>query len=437
MPETNAKTRTKDTSARLEALKAKYINQIYGDFRVIDVLLQPVKNSRQVNNIPVLRLQCTECGAMIERRADRPFKAQCSAGKTDPNYKDCKNLKFNNDIKRYISSLRRTEPDADPAFLQFEAFRSFLLSKGFKKGETIRVRRIDPNAPLSAANAQIWASNSQLKYQDQDGNYVDLRAICRERKINFSTARSRYHSGQLDIDKICPTVEQRLKDKYTGPDAAKLNRPDVRASDVIKFKSGRIVEYQTFARDFRLDPEKLSDLAGIGLSVLCEKYHFSLPVISELTQNGKFMGELAVKLIDDARFAPVPWSETPYGKEWLRCDKRAKMLLKREKEDEDFDPIEWEFDYGEDEECPDWNGIPGSNAWDKNPIWEAAKKRVRYGVKSPRQRKLAAKKAIPVQSEMDDPDDPMFSCSGEYGTMTYALELMRWNEEQEKEDDWD
>ena len=128
---------------------------------------------------------------------------------------------------------------------------------------------------------------------------------------------------------------------------------------------------------------------------------------------------------------------------WQRMDplrSTSKKLFKQEKEDEDFDETEWAFAYGEDEEGQDeWNGIPGSEAWDENPIWEEAKKRVRYGVKSPRQRKLAAKKAMPVQAEMDDPDDPIFSCSeGEYGSMTYAMELMRWEEEQaETEDDWD
>lgn len=412
-------TRTKDPTARLEALKAKYVGRIYGDYRCVGVSLRSVENKRQHNNIPMLRLQCTACGAEIERRADRPFNTDCKAQPAD-----CMNAKFNRAVRTYLDTLRKREQNADPEFMEFDNFRAWLISQGVKPGDTIRVRKIDPASPISAKNAQIWASNSGLRYKDPHGKYFDLRALAAERKVKYTTAVSRARAGETDPNKICPPVDKRLE-KYT----VQLDKPQsavgLNYSQVLRFRGGIAVEYPAFARDFDLDPEKLSDIVRLPLPALAEKYGFSLDQLQAQSSGGKYRGEIAAMVIQDKRFAPVPWSETPYGKEWLRCDRRAKQLKRRQQEDEDFDPIEWQSD-GQDDEFA-WDGVSGSLGPDGNTIWEEAVRRVRDGIK-PKRSKRAMQAKPAAMEDLDDPD-------GGGMTVEYMLDLMRWQEQSAREDE--
>ena len=318
------KHRLRNPEERLEALKAKYIGQPYGDYTCIDVFIVPKYCHRQVNNVPFLKLKCTACGEIIERRADRYFRPQCTKPK-------CLNGDFNRKIKTYITTLRRGPQNFAEGFLEFDTFKSFLLSKGVKPGDKLPYIRPERRGePIDASNCRFWACKGTFTYKLPDGSYLDLPGLCKERRVKYETARTRWARGERDVDKLVPPLEPRIAKYEQRTEWTELYEKDPEDPHLyiknmvtlkpdtnwIRFRSGEIEKPDKLAREFDLDPEYLIRLQYGSVEEFCQKWKFDVEEMNKLSDNGLFKGAIVLKIVKDkdSRFYKVRdyWQRADY-----------------------------------------------------------------------------------------------------------------------------
>lgn len=247
----NIKKRNRNPEARQKAFEEKFLNQVFGDFRCTAVSIEQIEYAEKIHNYPILTLQCSACGSTIKRRADRKFDTLCREDR-------CGNAAINKQARAMIKGLKKAG-DYDQKFLEFENFKAWLLSRGYKPGDTRTIRRPDRSKPLSAENAMLWEGKGQPgTYQMEDGSFVNLKKVCEERRFPFQTAIKRYYRGKRNLDDVVPPLNK-WPEEFTKPWTACYPRRvptenELKQEHFIIFENSYFETTEAFCERFDLDP---------------------------------------------------------------------------------------------------------------------------------------------------------------------------------------